>query len=131
MTLDRLIAFWAAAGAVIGLVLFGVVAAFADTFVAAAEFADMPSVQGRGIGLLLVPGIGVGWVCFALASRLTDDAGVRRWGPLVVCGVLALGVALLLERSALDVDLNVLLPPTVLAVAVWGITVGVCEWIDA
>ena len=131
MTLDRLFAFWAGIGAVLGLALFGAVAAFADTFVAAAGFEDMPTVGGRGVGLLLVPGIGVGWACFALASRLTGDAGLRRWGPLAVCGVVALGVALLLERSAMDVDLGVLLPPTVLPVAVWAVTVGVCEWIDA
>ncbi|MFG0259313.1 MAG: hypothetical protein ACF8LK_03090 [Phycisphaerales bacterium JB041] len=131
MTLDRLLAFWALAGAVLGLVVFAAVAAMADSFAAASEFADLPSVRGRGIGLLLVPGIGAGWACFALASRLTGDAGVRRWGPLAVCGVLALGVALLLERSATQVDPAVLLPPTVVAVAAWGVTIGVCEWLDA
>ncbi len=131
VNMAKLTAIWAGIGVVLGLVLYSLAYLFRESFAAAGEMsADLPSIAGRATGVLLVPAFAAGWGAFALASCMTDDAGLRRWGPVLLGMIVAVGTAITMEQQFVESMLDVLVGPTIWSGLIAAVTVGVREWIE-
>ena len=131
MTLGRLFGFWALLGAGLGLILFAAVYLLRDTLAAGADLSEVTISGNRSALVLVIPGLGIGWLAFTLTSKLCSDAGLRRMGPILLGCLAALAVTLGLVHQFMSEYWAVAVMPATLTVIAIVATAWVCDWLDS
>lgn len=129
MTYPKLLFSSVLAGLVAGLVIFAVIHAFQDSFVAAEDL-DIARAKGGAGMLVVIPGLVMGWALYFAAPRVTDYAGSALLLPLLLAAASAIALSVVLVQAELaDVQAPLAGLAAMAGVVMFG-TASVLGWLN-
>ncbi len=130
MTFTKTNGLAAATGTVLGILFFTLAYLFRDAFSAAVDLGS-PTISGRAMQIMVVPGIAAGIGLVAMAEQFVEECGAVLLIPLLVVAVAAGGTGLLLVHQFAQSSSEVLNGPVLVGAVVTAIVAIVRGWMRA